>query len=134
MATHFEKPAYYPHSMPEHGSEIVDKGKWQPSKEPEVVKERKRRGVVYERQRSGGKEGEGPERLMTPKEVIDTLQLPPSTVWTWVATGKLRERGRLWNANPGGRSRPIVSLDEAEALKNSRPRMGRPRKRRRGKG
>jgi hypothetical protein len=129
MANTSENPSHYRHTMPEHGSEIVDEGKWQPSKELEVVKPRKRRGIVYERQRSGGKEGEEQlERLMTPQEVIDTLQLPPSTVWTWVATGKLQERGRLWNANPGGRSRPIVSLDEAEALKNNR-RVGRPPKR-----
>jgi hypothetical protein len=38
MVANAEKSAYYPHTMPDHGSEIVDEGKWQPSKEPQVLR------------------------------------------------------------------------------------------------
>jgi transcriptional regulator with XRE-family HTH domain/transposase len=72
-----------------------------------------------------------PDRLVTAQEVSNTLHLPESTVWTWLTNGTLRERGRLWHAEPGGRSSPLVSMNEAEALKTNRPPMGRPPK---GKG
>jgi hypothetical protein len=47
MATHPDKPAYYSHTMPNHGSEIVREGKWQQRNElktenPQVQKARKR--------------------------------------------------------------------------------------------
>jgi hypothetical protein len=131
MVTNAEKSAHYPHTLPEHGNEIVREGNWQPSKEPEVVKPRKRRGVVYERRREGdeGKK-EQPERLVTVQDVVDTLNLPPSTVKHWVATGRLKEWGRIWLGKPGGRGTPLVSESEAESLKNNPPPMGRPRKRR----
>jgi hypothetical protein len=131
MANTPEKPVHYPHTMPEHGTHIVDEGKWQPSKEPEVAKPRKRRGVVYERQRAGdeGKKVQ-PERLVTVREVVDTLNVPPSTVQHWVATGRLQERGRIWLGKPGGRSTPLVSESEAESLKNNPPPMERPHKKR----
>jgi hypothetical protein len=130
MVTNTEKSAHYPHTLPEHGSEIVREGKWQPSKEPEVVKPGKRRGVVYERRREGDKGGkEQPERLMTVQEVIDTLHLNPSTAWYWFTSGRLKERGRIWLAKPGGRSSPLVSLDEAEFINKNRPPTGRPPKR-----
>jgi hypothetical protein len=130
VATNFEKSTYYPHTMPDHGSEIVDEGKWQPSKEPEVAKPSKKAGVVYERRRVGDEGGkEQPERLMTVQDVVETLNLPPSTVKRWVATGRLRERGRIWLGKPGGRGTPLVSESEAESLKNNPPPMGRPRKR-----
>jgi hypothetical protein len=126
MANTSENISDYSHIM-----EIVNEGNWQSSKEPEVVNPRKRRGVIYKRQRSGGKEGEGqPERLMTVQEVVDTFNLPPSTVQHWVATGRLKERGRIWLGKPGGRGSPLVSESEAESLKNNPPPMGRPRKRR----
>jgi hypothetical protein len=120
-----------PHTLPEHGSEIVKEGKWQFSKEPEVAKPSKKAGVVYVRRRVGD-EGETvqPERLVTLREVVDTLNVPPSTVQHWVATGRLQERGRIWLGKPGGRSTPLVSESEAESLKNTPPPMGRPRKRR----
>jgi hypothetical protein len=89
-------------------------------------KPRRRRGVVYESQLGSEQEGqELPERLMTAQQVIEILKLPQSTVWTWLANGRLREWGRLWLAEPGGRSRPLVSLSEAESLKNERSPMGR---------
>jgi hypothetical protein len=130
MVANGERSAYYPHTLPEHGSEIVNEGNWQSSKEPEVVKPGKRRGVVYERRREGdeGKK-EQPERLVTIRDVVDTLNVPPSTVQHWVATGRLRERGRIWLGKPGGRGSPLVSESEAESLKNTPPPMGRPRKR-----
>jgi hypothetical protein len=68
--------------------------------------------------------------LVTVREVVDTLKVPPSTVQHWVATGRLQERGRIWLGKPGGRSTPLVSESEAESLKNTPPPMGRPRKRR----
>jgi hypothetical protein len=131
MVANAERYAYYPHTMPDHGGEIVDEGKWHPSKEPEVTKPTKRRGVVYDRQRAGdeGKKVQ-PERLVTVREVVDTLNVPPSTVQHWVATGRLKEWGRIWLGKPGGRSTPLVSESEAESLKNNPPPMGRPRKRR----
>jgi hypothetical protein len=70
-----------------------------------------------------------PDRLVTPQEVIDTFHVPESTVWTWLANKKLQERGRLWLAAPGGRSSPLVSMNEAESLIKNRPQMGRPPKR-----
>jgi hypothetical protein len=133
MATHPEKPAYYPHTLPEHGSEIINEGKWQPSKELEVVKPGKRRGVVYERRRSGGKErDEQPERLITVQDAIDTLNLPPSTVWHWFTSGRLKERGRVWLAKPGGRGTPLVSEAEVHSLINERSPKGRLPQRRKG--
>src|SRR5918998_4441961 len=62
----------------------------------ESAKPKRRRGVVYERQGTSEEEAQdNPERLMTAQQVIDILQLPPSTVWTWLANGRLREWGRL---------------------------------------
>jgi hypothetical protein len=131
MVTNAEKSAYYPHTMPKHGDEIVAEGNWKTSKEPEVAKPTKSRGVVYERRRIGDEaEKKQPERLVTVQDVVDTLNLPPSTVQHWVATGRLRERGRIWLGKPGGRGSPLVSESEAESLKNNPPPMGRPRKRR----
>jgi hypothetical protein len=126
MAANAEKPAYYSHTLPEHGSEIVNEGKWQPSKEPEVAKPGKKYGVVYERQRTSEEQGEGHlERLISVQEVADSLQLNPGTVRYWVATGRLKERGRVWLAKPGGRGTPLVSQAEAESLKNEITPKGR---------
>jgi hypothetical protein len=60
LATNLEKPAYYPHTMPDHGAQIVDEGKWQQRNElkienPQVQRARKREKahpmpqVVYDR-------------------------------------------------------------------------------------
>jgi hypothetical protein len=38
MATNAEKSAYYPHTMPKHGDEIVAEGKWQQRKNPRTEK------------------------------------------------------------------------------------------------
>jgi transcriptional regulator with XRE-family HTH domain len=117
-----ESPTHYPHtSVPDHASRLVGEGKFQ------KAKARRRPRATYEKPQL--QEGEQPERLMTVQEVIDILQLPPSTVWTWLATGRLKERGRIWHVEPGGRSSPLVSQSEAEYLNNNRPPMGRPRKR-----
>jgi hypothetical protein len=97
----------------------------------ETEKPRRRYGVVYERQLTGGKEGEQLERLITIQDAIDILNVPPSTVWHWFTTGRLQERGRVWLAKPGGRGTPLVSEAEVESLKNTRPPMGRPPKRKR---
>jgi hypothetical protein len=137
MATNPEKPAYYPHTMPGHGAEIVREGKWQLSKEPEVAKPRKSRGVVYETRRSGAeKEEEQPERLISVQDAGDILNVPQSTIGYWIATGRLKERGRVWLARPGGRGIALVSESEAVSLKNERSPMGRIPQRRykRGKG
>jgi hypothetical protein len=121
-----EKPAYYPHTLPDHGSEIVNEGMWQPSEEQEVAKPKKRYGVVYERQRISEEQGEGNlERLISVQEVADSLHLNPGTVRYWVATGRLKERGRIWLAKPGGRGTPLVSQAEAESLKNEISPKGR---------
>jgi hypothetical protein len=146
MANSFDNPArnhYYhaPERIEEHKVDLVDQAKnplipREPNGEKVVSmlrvaereEPRKRRGVVYERRRAGGEqEQELPERLMTPQQITDILQLPPSTVWSWLSQKRLREWGRLWLAEPGGRSRPLVSLSEAESLKEKR-RVGRPRK------
>jgi hypothetical protein len=95
----------------------------------ESAKPRRRYGVVYERQLAGEKEGEQQlERLITVQDAVDILNVPPSTVWHWFTTGRLKERGRVWLAKPGGRGTPLVSESEVESLKNTRPQMGRPRK------
>jgi hypothetical protein len=143
MAIHSEKVAYYPHTLPDHHTNLIDQAK-NPliPREPyggkvvamqrvaERVEPRRRYGVVYERQHTS-KEQEGGhlERLISVQEVIDTLDVPESTVRHWVATGRLKERGRVWLARPGGRGTPLVSQAEAEFLINNRPPMGRPRKR-----
>jgi hypothetical protein len=55
MVTNAEKPAYYPHTMPDHGKKIVNEGKWQLNKEPQTQRSKKRekappmQQVVFER-------------------------------------------------------------------------------------
>jgi hypothetical protein len=51
MATHPDKPAYYSHTMPKHGSEIVREGRWQQSAERKAEKPKRRRGDVFVRER-----------------------------------------------------------------------------------
>jgi hypothetical protein len=117
-------PIHYPHSsVPDHAPRLVDEGKFQEGKR------RRRSRVVYQQRHSRDKTGqEVPEQLMTVQDVIDTLQLPPRTVWSWFSTGRLKERGRVWLAEPGGRGSPLVSLAQGESLKNERPPRGRPPK------
>jgi hypothetical protein len=136
-----------PEHIKEHRDDLIDQAKNPQAQregrgekaEPmpgvaERAKPRRRRGVVYERQRTSADEAQDlPERLVTAQQVIDILQLPPSTIWTWLANGRLREWGRLWLAEPGGRSRPLISLSEAESLKNERSPLGRLPQRRRGR-
>jgi hypothetical protein len=134
---------YFHASVPEHKAALDDQAKnplipregngekvVSMQRVAEIEKPRKRRGVVYERRRIGDEgEKEQPERLVTVQDVVDTLSLPPSTVKHWVATGRLKERGRIWLGKPGGHGTPLVSESEAESLKNNPPPMGRPRKR-----
>jgi hypothetical protein len=42
--------SHYEHTLPEHGSEIVDKGKWQQSTERKEERPRRRRGDVFVRE------------------------------------------------------------------------------------
>jgi hypothetical protein len=124
---------YFHGSVPEHLADLSDQAKNpRAPKEDNGEKAEPMPRVVYARRsRSGGKEGEKqPERLMTVQDVIDTLHLNPSTAWHWFTTGRLKERGRIWLAKPGGRSSPLVSLDEAEFINKNRPPTGRPPKRR----
>jgi hypothetical protein len=135
MATNPDNPARinYSHtSVPDHVADLHKQAENPQTPQPgNGEKAVPMQRVVFERRRSGDKKGEEqPERLVTVQDVIDTLNLPPSTVKHWVATGRLKERGRIWLAKPGGRGTPLVSESEAESLKNNRPPMGRPRKRR----
>jgi transcriptional regulator with XRE-family HTH domain len=122
-----EIPDHYEHTnVPEHAPRLVGEGKFQ------EAQARRRTNIVYQSRDAKDKVGQvAPDQLVTVQDVIDTLHLPPSTVWSWFATGRLKERGRVWLAEPGGRGSPLVSKDQAETLKNERPPRGRPPKRKR---
>jgi len=118
-------PAAYPHtSVSDHARHLVDEGKWQEAKSGRGA------SIAFQKRQEKEKDRQvSPDQLMTVQDVIDTLGLPASTVWSWFATGRLKERGRVWLAEPGGRGSPLVSKGQAESLKNDRPPRGRPPKR-----
>jgi hypothetical protein len=50
MPNTLENHSHYSHILPEHGSEIVNEGKWQQSTERKTEKPRRRRGDVFVRE------------------------------------------------------------------------------------
>ena len=73
---------------------------------------------------------EPPDRLVTVQEAVELTGLPYGTVTRWLSIGRLQERGRLWLADPKGRSSPLVSATEVMYLNVHRPSTGRPPKKR----
>jgi hypothetical protein len=155
MATNPDNPVrnhylHAPERIEEHKADLADQAK-NPliPREPygekvvsmlrvaEREEPRKRRGVVYERQRAGAEgKKEQPERLISVQDAGDLLNVPQSTIGYWIASGRIKERGRVWLARPGGRGIALVSESEVVSLKNERSPMGRIPQRRykRGKG
>jgi transcriptional regulator with XRE-family HTH domain len=90
---------HYDHTMPEHGSHIVDEGKWGEKQHDHLIT-LKQAAALYPNEVSYG----------------DVLR--------WHYSGLLEEQGRRWLARPGGRSIPLVSQVEVAYLKDNRPPRG----------
>jgi hypothetical protein len=99
---------HFPHTMPEHGSQIVREGKWQ--------QEQKKGGVIYDR-----------GRITTLDYASSVTGIKLGTIYNYLNDGKLTARGRIFAPARGG-GKVLIDLDELDSVLSNRKPGGRPRK------
>jgi hypothetical protein len=97
---------HYPHTLPEHGSQIVAEGK--------LSQEQKKGGVIYDR-----------GRITTLDHASSVSGVKLGTLRNYLSEGKLSERGHIFIP---GRQKVLIDLDELDSVLSSRKPGGRPRK------
>jgi len=101
-----ETPSFYDHTMPKHGSRIVEEGKWQEAP--------KKGGIIYDR-----------GRITTLDYASNVTGVKVVTLRHYLSDGKLSERGRI--KAPGG-GKVLIDLDELDSVLSTKKPVGRPRK------